>query len=182
MSNIRRTQTQANKKEREGKHFSLKHLHTKESCSNISTHLLPLLFSDSATTTEAPVKHQTRHDKPLLLCCVVFSKTTMSSSSRSLINRAVPFITSRIRENSRLMIISRRGRCYSSSSTEPLSEPQSSSSSESIQMTDNFVRVWIYLFFAEILIVFFIIRFLIVVLCFFGLFGFANDRIVFGLI
>ncbi|KAL1822545.1 hypothetical protein DCAR_0310362 [Daucus carota subsp. sativus] len=64
----------------------------------------------------------------------------MSSSSRSLINRAVPFITSRIRENSRLMIISRRGRCYSSSSTEPLSEPQSSSSSESIQMTDNFVR------------------------------------------
>ncbi|KAK1393524.1 iron-sulfur assembly protein IscA-like 2, mitochondrial [Heracleum sosnowskyi] len=58
-----------------------------------------------------------------------------SSSSRSLINRAVPFITARIRRNNRIL-----QRYYSSASTQPLSEPQSSSSSESIHMTDSFVR------------------------------------------
>ncbi|XP_074379086.1 iron-sulfur assembly protein IscA-like 2, mitochondrial isoform X1 [Apium graveolens] len=56
-----------------------------------------------------------------------------SSSSRSLINRAVPFITARIRRNNRILIT----RFSSSSSTQPLSEPQSS---ESIHMTDSFVR------------------------------------------
>ncbi|KAK1402301.1 iron-sulfur assembly protein IscA-like 2, mitochondrial [Heracleum sosnowskyi] len=59
-----------------------------------------------------------------------------SSSSRSLINRAVSFITARIRRNNRIL-----QRYYSSASTQPLSEPQSSSSSESIHMTDSFVRI-----------------------------------------
>ncbi|KAK1402298.1 iron-sulfur assembly protein IscA-like 2, mitochondrial [Heracleum sosnowskyi] len=63
-----------------------------------------------------------------------------SSSSRSLINRAIPFIISRIRQNNRIL----HTRYFSSSSTQPqpqpLSEPQSSSSSESIHMTDSFVR------------------------------------------
>lgn len=60
-------------------------------------------------------------------------------SSRSLINRAVPFITARIRGNNRIL----NSRYYSSASStqpHPLSEPQSSSSSESIHMTDSFVR------------------------------------------
>ncbi|KAL8125653.1 hypothetical protein AgCh_013059 [Apium graveolens] len=57
-----------------------------------------------------------------------------SSSSRSLINRAVPFITARIRRNNRILITRFSS---SSSSTQPLSEPQSS---ESIHMTDSFVR------------------------------------------